>query len=168
MVGPDDDEIVAIVKLMSGTFKITDEGSLADFLGVKIRKDEQGSMLLTQTHMIESILHYLDVNLEIYAKCTTSAMPSKLLTRDTDGKEFVRDWEYRSVIGKLNYLEKCTRPDLAFAVHQCARFSSDPRESHAIAVERIGRYLSNNKDKGIIIRPDINAEIGRASCRERV
>ena len=103
---PDDDENDVIMKSMAGTFKITDEGSLADYLGVKIRKDEQGNMILTQTHMIESILNDLDVNLEIYAKCTTLAMPSKLLTRDTDGKEFVRDWEYRSVIGKLNYQKK--------------------------------------------------------------
>ena len=55
LVGPDDDEINTIVKSMAGTFKITDEGSLADYLGVKIRKDEQGNMILTQTHMIESM-----------------------------------------------------------------------------------------------------------------
>ena len=38
LVGPDDDEINTIVKSMAGTFKITDEGSLADYLGVKNSK----------------------------------------------------------------------------------------------------------------------------------
>jgi hypothetical protein len=33
---------------------------------------------------------------------------------------------YRSVVGKLNYLKKSTHPDIAYAVHQCARFSAEP------------------------------------------
>ena len=154
LVGPDDKEINDIVKEMAGTFKITDEGTLADYLGVKIRKDEQGNMTLTQGHMIESILKDLGIDESSGKTKPTPAMPSKLLTRDTDGEEFNRSWEYRSVVGKLNYLEKCTRPDIAFAVHQCARFASDPKESHAIAIERVGNYLLSNKDKGIIICPD--------------
>ena len=35
---------------------------------------------------------------------------------------------------KLNYLEKGTRPDIAYATHQLARFSSNPKQSHGDAV----------------------------------
>ena len=126
LVGPDDDETDAIVKLMSGTFKITDEGSLADYLGVKIRKDEHGNMVLTQGHMIESILRDLDSDNTSGKKCPTPAAPSTLLTRDKDGENFRRNWEYRSVIGKLNYLEKCTRPDLAFQYTNARDFQVIP------------------------------------------
>ena len=62
------------------------------------------------------------------------------------------------MIGKLNYLEKCTRPDIAYAVHQCARFSSCPRQSHGEAVHRIGEYLLGNREKGIVIKPDKHME----------
>ena len=158
LVGPDNQEIDDIVKIMAGTFKITDEGTLADYLGVKIRKDDQGKMTLTQGHMVESILNDLGIDGKSGKPKETPAMPSKLLTRDLDGEDFNRPWEYRSVVGKLNYLEKCTRPDIAFAVHQCARFASNPKESHAIAIERIGSYLLANKDKGIIIYPDSDSE----------
>ena len=113
---------------------------------------------MTQGHMIESILNDLNINDDTKKKANTPALPSKLLTRDEDGDPFNRSWEYRSVIGKLNYLEKCTRPDIAFAVHQCARFASNPKQSHAEAVERIGNYLWNNKDKGIIIQPNQRAK----------
>ena len=58
------------------------------------------------------------------------------------------------LIGKLNFLKKSTRPDIAYAVHQCARFQIDPKESHAKAVKRIGRYLLDTRDQGYIIRPD--------------
>jgi len=53
----------------------------------------------------------------------------------------------------LNYLEKCTRPDIAFATHQCARFSADPRKPHADAVKWLGCYHKTTWDKGLILRP---------------
>jgi hypothetical protein len=40
------------------------------------------------------------------------------------------------------------------AVHQCARFSGDPRLQHEQAVKRIVRYLKRTKGKGLILRPD--------------
>jgi hypothetical protein len=51
-------------------------------------------------------------------------------------------------------LEKSTRPDIAVAVHQCARFSSDPKQVHADAARYFGKYLAGSKDKGIILDPD--------------
>ncbi len=53
----------------------------------------------------------------------------------------------------LNYLSTSTRPDIAFAVHQCARFSSHPKCCHKIAVRRIVRYLKGTQNKGYILRP---------------
>jgi hypothetical protein len=51
-------------------------------------------------------------------------------------------------------LEKCSRPDLSYAVHQCARFSKAPKIEHTAAVKRIGRYLLSTMDKGIICHPN--------------
>ena len=61
---------------------------------------------------------------------------------------------YGSVIGKLNFLEKSTHPDIAYAVHQCTHFSADPKQSHANAVKHIRRYLKGTPRKGITLRPD--------------
>lgn len=58
------------------------------------------------------------------------------------------------MIGKLNYLAKSTRPDIEYAVHQCARFTSDPKEGHTKAVKLIGQYLLGTKDNGMICKPD--------------
>ena len=54
----------------------------------------------------------------------------------------------------LNYLAVCTRSYLSFSVHQCARFSSNPKLSHERALKRIVRYLKGTKDKGIILTPN--------------
>ena len=64
------------------------------------------------------------------------------------------DFHYRSVIGKANFLEKSTRPDIAVATHQCARFSTDPKQCHADAVRYFGRYLLGTKEEGIYMDPD--------------
>ena len=37
---------------------------------------------------------------------------------------------YREVIGCLLWLSMGTRPDITFAVRQCARYSSDPKPEH--------------------------------------
>jgi len=57
-------------------------------------------------------------------------------------------------LGKLNFLEKSTRPDIAYAVHQCAKFASDPEESHVLAIMRLGHYLSETKESGLFFTPD--------------
>ena len=41
------------------------------------------------------------------------------------------------------------------ATYQYARFNNDPRLSHERAVKRIGRYLLDTRDKGMIYRTDI-------------
>jgi hypothetical protein len=62
------------------------------------------------------------------------------------------DWHYRSIIGKRNFLEKSTRPDISYAVHQCARSSNNPKVSHALEAKRIVKYLVGTKDEGIYLR----------------
>jgi hypothetical protein len=78
------------------------------------------------------------------------------LHRDPQGLPFNKSFHYRSVIGKLNFLEKSTRPELAYAVHQCARFCTDPKRSHGEAIKHIGRYLLATKDQGLILKPTTN------------
>ena len=68
----------------------------------------------------------------------------------------------------LNFLVNFTHPEMAYVVHQCARFCNDPRHSHEQAVKRILRYLISTrrnqrgedcKIQGILYRPDKNRSI---------
>jgi hypothetical protein len=62
------------------------------------------------------------------------------LDLDTGGKS-VDQKVYRSMIGSLLYL-CASRLDIMLSVCMCARFQSDPKESHLTAVKRILRYLA--------------------------
>ena len=63
------------------------------------------------------------------------------------------DFHYRSVVGKTNFLEKSTRPDIAVAVQQCTRFSAEPKQCHADALRYVGKYLQGTKDEGLYLDP---------------
>jgi hypothetical protein len=61
------------------------------------------------------------------------------------------NFHYRSAIGQMKYLTAWTQPELMMAVHQCARFSGDPRLPHKQAIKRIVRYLKRTSSKGLIL-----------------
>jgi hypothetical protein len=153
--GPSAKEIQTIIDDLRAQFDITDEGEIETYLGVKISRPTSNTIELKQPHLIQQILDDLGMkpNMKTKDKATSS---STILRRDFDGKPFTEKWDYRSIIGKLNFLEKLTRPEIAYAVHQCARFSSNPKQSHANAVKYLCKYLMATKDKGLILRPDTN------------
>jgi hypothetical protein len=119
---------------------------------------------MSQPHLIQQILQDLNLEQPIGATTNTSKYTPKSLDTpatstvimecDPEGERHNEPWHYQSVIGKLNYLKKSSRPDLAYSVHNCAQFSSDPKLTHSQAVKRIGRCLLGTKDKGIIFKPD--------------
>ena len=53
----------------------------------------------------------------------------------------------------MRYLTDNTRPDIGFAVSQCARYTMAPTEKHAAYLIRIGKYLKATRDKGLILNP---------------
>jgi len=56
--------------------------------------------------------------------------------------------KYRGLIGSLLYLI-ASRPGIMFVVCLCARYQSDPKESHYKASKRILKYLQGTKDVGL-------------------
>jgi hypothetical protein len=153
LMGPDNNELAYLLQEMQKRFKIQEEGDLCDYLGIEIKKESDGSMTLTQPQLIDSILQDLKLNGDNVKSRNTPALKTRVLHKDEKGTVFDESFHYRSVIGKLNYLEKSTHPDISFAVHQCARFSSNPKQSHAMAVHYIARYLAATREKGITLAP---------------
>ena len=113
LAGPDKDEIDDSIRELQEKAKlsITVEGDLADFLGVSIDRRRDGTIHLSQPNLIDQILKDLRMHDEGVKPRTTSAASSKLLTQHSKSPAFDKSFDYRSVIGKLNYLEKATRRD---------------------------------------------------------
>jgi Reverse transcriptase (RNA-dependent DNA polymerase)/GAG-pre-integrase domain len=153
VTGPSEKLIKKAILDIGSRFEITSKDAIEDFLGVKIVKDEvAGTITLSQPHLIDSILADLGLD-ETSNTRALPALSSKILQRFDDSISHNEDWHYRSVVGKLNYLEKSSRPDIAYAVHQCARFSENPKLEHSKAVKLIGRYLLSTRTQGIVFKP---------------
>ena len=133
-------------------FTLSIDDTLESYLGIKFEKLEDGSFNMTQPALIDKIIEA--TGMQSCNKSPTPAAPNQPLAKDPDGAPFDEDWSYPSLVGMLMYLTTNTRPDLCFAVSQVARFTHDPKESHATAVKRIVRYLAGTKDKGTIMKPD--------------
>jgi hypothetical protein len=148
-----------IVKVLGKLFNIEDQGAISDYLGVKVEQVKGGRFKFTQPHLIDQILTDLHLLQQPNTKTTpTPALLTQILQPENDNsRPFDESFHYRSVIGKLNFLEKSTRPDIAYAVHQCARFMENPKAAHGRAIKHIGRYLLGTRDKGLVFTPDTTA-----------
>jgi len=89
------------------------------------------------------------MNTPMHPTCTLS----KEDTRSTVDQKL-----YRDMIGSLLYLT-ASRPDILFSVCLCARFQSDPRESHLTAVKRIFRYLKGTTNLGLLYTKSLDYQL---------
>jgi hypothetical protein len=157
LCGPDETALEAEIKGLGvhnlekrHAFQLRNEGEVGDFLGIRIQKNGENKFHMTQTGLIDKVLAVTGME-----NCNPVSTPAsrEAIGSDRDGEAFDEQWKYSTVIGMLLYLSGNTRPDITFAVHQCARFSHNPRKSHAVAIKRILRYLKGTRDKGMLFSP---------------
>jgi len=68
-------------------------------------------------------------------------------------------YPYRTLIGAMNYLACCTRPDIAYTVNQLARVNNAPTVAHWKAALHCLGYLYSTKHLGIVLGHDRNPAI---------
>ena len=143
--------IDAMITSLKDEFLLEREEDMAGFLGLNITRDaDKGTITLLQTGLIDKILVATQLD-----ECNLKFTPADKvpLDKDENGDPCREEWDYRSIVGMLLYLAGSTRPDISYAVHQCARFSHQPRASHEVGVKHIVRYLKGTRDKGLIMKP---------------
>ncbi len=110
---------------------IEDQGHSADYIGVNIKRIKDGSIKLSQRALINTIIEDADLN-----NLKIKAVPVKVnehLHAHLDKPPFALNFNYQSMISKLNYLAQTTWPDIMYATHQLAKYSLDPCKPHGEA-----------------------------------
>ena len=143
IIAKEEREIEETLTLLRQKYTITDEGKIEEYLGVQIDPDGN-KMRMSHPHLINRIIEAIP-GVKKANPVKYSALPLMILTEDIFGENQKEKWNYRSLIGMLNYLVNSTHPELAYAVHQCARFCNDPKRSHKVAVWRILQYLMSTR-----------------------
>jgi len=82
LVGPDDDELDAVVNdMQTSGLKLTVEGKIGNFLGVNIKRRDDGTFNLTQPRLIDQILKEMRLHSNDVSVKTTPAAVSKVIKR---------------------------------------------------------------------------------------
>jgi hypothetical protein len=130
--------------VMMQKFEMSMMGELNYFLGFQLKQLMEGTFI--------SQMKYTQYLLKRFGM--KDAKPAKTLmgtNRHLDlnkGGKSVDQKAYRSMIGSLLYL--CdSRPDIMLSVCMCARFQSDTKECHLVAVKRILRFFVSTPCFGI-------------------
>jgi hypothetical protein len=152
-LGNDDSKLqAAIQEIQELGLNIEDQGHPADYVGVNIKKLRDGLYQFTQRALINAIID--DVGLKDVKVKPVPAKVSLKLHTFKDEPPIGLDFNYRSAVGKRNYVAQTTRPDIIYATHQIAKYLSDPRQSHGKAILYLVCYLKKTHDLGLKFKPN--------------
>lgn len=118
-------------------------------MGVNVKQDpENGEIWIGQPTYAEKVLQ--KYGMESAKSVSTPVEVNLKLMKATEESELVDQGLYQSIVGSLLYLSTMTRPDIAYAVSNVARFTSKPTKQHLTAVKRILRYLKGTIKLGLL------------------
>jgi len=154
VLGSRNDKKMLDVKItLSQCFEMKDLGMLHHFLGVEVfNNTSTGKIWVGQPLYTERVLERF--GMEFSKPTSTPASPDTKLQKKAADGVMVSQKLYQAAVGTLLYLSTKTRPDIAFAVSNVARFCAEPTEEHWSAVKRIFRYLRGTKNMGLLYDRD--------------
>jgi hypothetical protein len=134
-------------------FELTDGGPIGYFLGLQFYRDRANrKFLINQTRFITDIIANQQLDgcapKKTPWEVSTVKLTKAMSPQNDEEREEMRSVPYREAVGELMYCLN-TRPDIAQAVSQVARFTSNPGKEHWSAVKRIYRYLHSTLTLGI-------------------
>jgi len=140
-----------VLKVASVKIKLKELGPITTFLGMEINLDlKKRELTLHQAKYTRSLLRRFQKENRRPSN-TPVAEGIKLQKANSDPlKEDLKSFQQE--VGSLLYLATKTRPDIAFAVGNCARYMSKPNKTHFAALDRIWGYLLRYPDLGLFFR----------------
>jgi hypothetical protein len=130
--------------VMTQKFEMSMMGELNYFLWFQV-KQLKDDTFISQTKYTQDLLKRFGM---MDAKPAKTPMGTDGHVDLNKGGKSVDQKAYRSMIGSLLYL-CASRPNIMLSVCMCARYQSNPRECHLVAVKRILRYLVSTPCFGI-------------------
>lgn len=144
IAGSSQEAVNLFLKMLKKEFKIT-IGSLDSFLGMQIRKREDG-LFVSQQAYTEKVLQRFGMT----DSKSTKTPAEKGQPGDVPNGTLDESIPFRSAVGSLMYLACATRPDIAYAVSRVSRSMAEPTSADWASVKRIFRYLRGTSNFGLL------------------
>jgi hypothetical protein len=135
-----------LMKNIGSEFELKDLGNVKHYLGIDVRRDNQGHFLISQSKYIESIIEAAGL-----CEAKMSKFPLDTGYFKLDGKLLSSNEEYRKLIGMLLYLSTNTRPDIAASVSILSQKVTAPRNVDLNEVKRVIRFLKYTQNFKLIL-----------------
>ncbi|GBM47187.1 Retrovirus-related Pol polyprotein from transposon TNT 1-94 [Araneus ventricosus] len=87
-------------------------------------------------------------------ECNTVSTPTELGTKLCPATTLDDKLPYRELIGNLNYLTVCTRPDIAYSISKPSQYLTCYDKLHWLAAKRVLRYLKKTINYGLVFELD--------------
>ena len=151
------DLVDGVISELKHKFHISDLGDLEWFLGIEFKRQDD-MMTLNQSLYVKKLLEKYNMS-----NCKPVSTPciekGSTLEGDDDEPCDVSNETYRSVVGSLNYIAVCTRPDIQWIVSLLSRFLNLPTtRTRWIALKRVLRYLKGTMHYALALRKS-NAQL---------
>ena len=124
------DKLIKFIELMKNEFEMSMVGELNYFPRLQVKQSNYG-IFISQSKYAKNLI------MDSAKHMKTPIGTNDKLSKDENGVS-VDLTLFRSMIGSLLYLT-ASRPDICFSVGICARYQTNPKESHIAAVKRIIR-----------------------------
>lgn len=160
ITGPNQQDIDWVVQQIATRFEIKNVDDSKPYLGMKIEKQANGDLAISQEQYIDELLTQFGME-DCVPKSTPMEKGLRIEFTPDDDPGLDQDFtptNYRKGTGSLQYLVTCTRPDIAYATNYLARFNSRPNRAAWIALKRVLRYLKGTKSQGIIYKANKSDE----------
>ena len=145
------DAVISSLHVGPENFQLINQGCIDKYLGLKITGINSNTFEMSQPFLVRRILEFLSLD-ENKTKGRNTSVGKPLLNCNLDRVLHKYRWLYCGAVGMLSYLGNSVRPELQMVIHQTARFLVNPMRSHKLAIMRIGRYLCNNCERGVIYK----------------
>jgi hypothetical protein len=144
----DKDAVDQALADISKKFNIKRMGPVKNYVGATYKKCKDG-YLVSQHDLVDSIISKFG----IVKWKSIPAAPSLLFKDDGDKLDEEGVQFYRSGVGKLLYLVKLSRPDLATSVRELSKFMDGATDIHLKAMQRVMEFVSATKQHQLTIFP---------------
>ena len=137
---------------LSQKFDIKDMEKLHHFLGMVVMQDDnKRSVWIGQPAYTENLKKKF--RMQDCKPFNTPLDTSSKVVYAMEQGECIDQSQYQSAIGSLMYFSVSTRPDIAYAVGNLARFSSKPTKEHWTAFKRV-TLPKRNHQAWYTLQPD--------------
>jgi len=146
--------IVSIKDQIKRRFQVEDFGEVDYYLGINITRDKtSGEYFMSQKTYIEELVKkfkirpnsYIDTPLPFQFKYDDD----ELNNLSPEESEYVQKFPIRQIIGAINYIAICTRPDISFAISLLARYQDKANLTVCQAIIHLLKFLWNTKGYNI-------------------